>query len=258
MLNTATTAGRPLIASTWRQSKYLRRYTFHNSNRFFSRGALPGGFTKEGLEQFAIRHWEEGQGDTRASRRLRRAAANVDEHENENNFKIYTDLFSQKISFECREWLDEHHDPSAALGNAYFGSMAFLPERILMTPVMAFAQRQLTLPSSFHVNDQFLAWDVISKAPVELICESKNRIANDDSGINSNSNSNSDRKVKGLTMMAFDAPLNRVYHGNCLRVNVNSNIELVEKLIPYHESFAKFLLGGMVNELEKQASQSQV
>eukprot|EP00587_Corethron_hystrix_P012258 CAMPEP_0113329836 /NCGR_PEP_ID=MMETSP0010_2-20120614/21187_1 /TAXON_ID=216773 ORGANISM="Corethron hystrix, Strain 308" /NCGR_SAMPLE_ID=MMETSP0010_2 /ASSEMBLY_ACC=CAM_ASM_000155 /LENGTH=184 /DNA_ID=CAMNT_0000192101 /DNA_START=57 /DNA_END=607 /DNA_ORIENTATION=+ /assembly_acc=CAM_ASM_000155 len=111
------------------------------SVRRLSRGALAGGFTKEGLQRYARRHWKEEDGEP------------------------YADLFSQNLSAECSEWLADHGDPSGALAKAYFGSPRFVPERRLLRLFFDDAE----LPA-FGEDDAFLAWTVTSKTPHEIIC----------------------------------------------------------------------------------------
>ena len=177
------------------------------TRRSLSRGALAGGFTQEGLQNHAIRYWNEKQQEP------------------------YTDLFSQKLSAECTQWLDSHHDPSSELARAFFGSSRFAPERAIMSP---FFYSRAHLPDSFEEKDQFLAWEVASKTPLELICSWELL------------------GTKGLTMMAFDAKLRRLYHGNCVD-SLTSKNGVGKALIPFHTHYAKFLLGGMADALEQRA-----
>ena len=175
--------------------------------RGLSKGALAGGFTREGLEQYAKRFWNE-----------------------END--LQTNLFSQKLSFGCSQWLDSHHDTSGELAQAYFGSQRFLPERLLMSP---FFLNQANLPE-FKENDRFLAWEVTNKAPLEVICSCEFG------------------EVKGLTMMAFDPRLQRLYHGNSVSVDSQtSQTKAFSLMNQFRIHYAKFLLDGMANALEQLA-----
>lgn len=57
--------------------------------------------------------------------------------------------------------------------------------------------------------------------------------------------------IKGCTMLAFDPSLGKVYHGNCINVQMQrlQGHEL-RHFMKLHVRYAKFLLGGMVGELE--------
>ena len=178
--------------------------------RYFSKGALAGGFTKEGLQQFGKRLWNEKQDD--------------------RDRNPYSDLFYDKISVPCSTWLDSHNDPSAEIAKAFFSSRRFYPERMLMTP---FLYDKMHVPE-FREGDKFLAWEVISKSPLELIC------------------SWNLGKVQGLTTVAFDPKLRRLYHGNCIDFDT-ADSRVFQALLPLHCHYAKFLLGGMKDVLEKKA-----
>jgi hypothetical protein len=182
-----------------------RRTTTFITKRLSSKGSLGGGFTQQGLQQFANRAWNETQDQD-----------------------PYTDLFHIKLSAPCNTWLDSHDDPSAELGKAFFGSTRFYPERMLLTP---FLQDKKHLPEEFREGDKFLAWEVTSKSPLELICSWN--LGN----------------TKGFTMMAFDPKLRRLYHGSCVD-RISSGRGHFKLLIPFHVIYAKFLLHGMKNVLE--------
>lgn len=172
------------------------------NKRNLSRGALAGGFTKQGLQHYASHFWEE---DVCAP---------------------YTDLFSKNISFECCEWLDNHHDPSSELATSLFGSTRFVPERLLMTPFC----EQTELPA-FKANDQYLVWEVTMKAPHEIIC-SFEVIG-----------------MKGLTMMGFDPRTRRVFLGSCID-NQSSQRTGFTSMVPLHCSYSQYLLQGLTETLE--------
>ncbi len=198
--------------------------------RALSRGALPGGFTEEGLQNYAKFHWKGNMnGGGGGGKRARRSD---EEDDGPDEGVLYTDLFSHKISPECSGWLDSHEDPSGALGKAFFGSPRFIPERIVMSPLF---YKHTRLLDSFKEQERFLAWKVISKSPLELICEW-----------------NLGNMTKGLTMLAFDPPLRRIYHGNCVD-RLTSQNKIFEAFIPLHDQYANYLLRGMGDALEKEA-----
>ena len=195
-----------LLPNTTSRPNRLGNNTAVIIKRCFSKGALAGGFTKEGLQQFGKRLWNEKQDDR----------------------DPYSDLFYDKISAPCSTWLDSHHDPSAEIAKAFFSSRRFYPERMLMTP---FLYDKMHVPE-FREGDKFLAWEVISKSPLELIC------------------SWNLGKVQGLTTVAFDPKLRRLYHGNCIDFDT-SDSRVFQALVPLHCHYAKFLLGGMKDVLER-------
>ena len=187
------------------------------TKRHVSKGSLGGGFTKQGLQQFGKRTWEQ-----------------------KNETKIlddpYADLFHIKISVPCSAWLDSHNDPSAELGRAYFGSPRFYPERMLLWLLSPFLFDTMHLPQEFRKGDSFLVWEVASKSPLELICSWN--LGN----------------IKGLTMVAFDPKLRRLYHGNCID-SVTSESSVFKTSVPLHSLYAKYLLGGMKNMLENKVNE---
>lgn len=181
-----------------------------------SKGALSGGFTREGLEEYARELWK--------------------------TTETVTDLSSQKLSMECTKWLDSHDDASCEIAQSYFGSYRFLPERLLISPLFFLSKQGtelLHLPNDFKVNDEFLAWKVVVKTPLETILLWENG------------------KYKGLTMMAYDPRLQRLYHGNSMSVD-NQTLQSrgFALLNQFHLSYAKFLLAGMANQLEQNAAKS--
>ena len=179
--------------------------------RNVSKGALAGGFSREGLEEYAKGLWE-------------------------TDSDVITDLSSRKVTLQCSQWLEAHDDTSGELAKAYFGSKNFLPERILISP---FFLQQRHLPE-FREKDRFLAWDVTLKAPLEVICSWDNG------------------RFKGLTMMAFDPKLHRVYHGNSLCVNDQTSETLLFSFMnQFHARYAEYLLDGMSNTLEQRAASTK-
>merc|ERR1712115_529580 len=97
-----------------------------NPKRQLSHGSLPGGFTIESLQNWAIHNFgDEGE--------------------------PYTDLFSERISKECVEYLNNQQHPSSELMKCYFGSYHFLPERILLTTLFG----KLTVPNVFSLDTEY-------------------------------------------------------------------------------------------------------
>ena len=175
-----------------------------------SKGALTGGFTREGLEFYAKRLWKEEEQD------------------------IETDLFSHNLSVECSQWLDSHNDASGELAKAYFGSIRFLPERILMIP---FFINKTNLPETFSEKERFLAWEVKRKDPLEIICSWELG------------------RIKGLTMMAFDPQIKRLYQGNSIAFDrkISKQTHVFSLILNFHAFYANYLLVGMAKVLEKKS-----
>lgn len=155
----------------------------------------------------------------------------------------YVDLFSQSISKECCDYLTHQPSVSGLLGKAFFGSRRFLPEKYFLTAtnsVFSLYPNTATSSSEFQLNDRYLQWKVTLNAPLELICSW---------GIEK-------YDIKGCTMMAFDPSLRKVYHGNCVNITMQT-LEGFEfrHVTRLHALYAKFLLGGMVDELESRTKQ---
>lgn len=185
------------------------------SKRYFSYGALPGGFSKEALQQWANQQWKN------------KSFNNNDENEH------YVDLFSHKLTMECTNYLNNHDQhPSNQLAQCFFGSYRFLPERLLLSPFY----KTYSLPSTFRINEQYLAWRVQVQSPLEIICSWQ---------INTN--------IKGCTMIAYDPVLRKVYHGNCIHSSATQNGLFRSVVEPVHVKYAQFLLVGMVQEIENMA-----
>lgn len=179
--------------------------------RSVSRGALSGGFSKGSLQNWAVNHWNESPNET-----------------------TYVDLYNERVTNECSAWLASHPHPSSELAKAFFGSICFFPERIILTPIFGNSQ----LPIDLQMGSNFLAWQVVSDTPHEMI-------------LSWNFGS-----LRGCTFVAFDPSLRRVYHGNCLDSKANNSWS-VNAMIPFHQAYAKFLLAGMVKKLEGIAAKSQ-
>ena len=175
--------------------------------RFVHDGALPGGFTKEALSQWAQHTWKDSK-------------------------EPYVDLYSEKISPECTEYLKHQSNPSSDLTKCFFGSNRFLPERCMLTLIF---RENYILPDVFNTDSKFLAWNVAAHTPLETICTWELR-----------------QTVKGCTMIGFDPQLRRIYHGNCIHSSFADN-DMFRAMLPLHNNYAKFLLNGMVNQIEDQS-----
>ena len=199
-----------------------------SNNNFY--GALPGGFSKESLQQWSIQTWKE-----------------EDNNKTNDSLQIddpYVDLFSQSISTNSIEYLNNSKVfPSNQLLSCFFTSKYFLPERIILTPFLYNDTTVRTTGSNetteFKMNDQYLAWKVKSHSPLEIICSWK--ITN---------------TIKGFTMIAYDPQLRKVYHGNCMHVLDEVKISglFLHVIIPLHVRYARLLLHGMVEEIEKKST----
>lgn len=194
--------------------------------RYLSSGALGGGYSKENLAYFAASHFAE-------RRRRRKIQDEVDEDE-----LPYADMFNQQISSDTNEWLKSHPSPSVVLARSFFASAAFAPERTILS--LATSGPGKALPDvSFNVGDSHLLWTVAAKSPLEIILTWELESL----GL-----------AKGVTQLAFDPSLRRVYQGNAL----NQVPAWAESLIPLHERYANYLLQGMVDEIENAALKSGV
>ena len=209
--------------------RYSHSFICYRKNSSKSRGALAGGFTKEGLKYWASQHWE----SSKEERHRRPSMLTEVDHP-----PYYCDLYSQKVSIGCINWLEEQSNPSVLLTRAFFGSAHFMPERLLITPFYYDRSTTNTIQeANLNTNDQYLAWTVQVRAPHELILTY-------DIGY-----------IRGCTMIAFDPSLRKVYNGNCLDLVDADNASPLWKLIlGFHQWYAQFLLKGMVLELEKVVS----
>ena len=196
--------------------------------RHLSSGALGGGYSKENLAYFAASHFAE-------RRKRRRIEDEVDEDE-----LPYADMFNQQISSDANEWLKSHPSPSVVLAQSFFASAAFAPERTILSLATSGPGKALPDTSiSFNVGESHLLWTVAVKSPLEIILTWELESL----GL-----------TKGATQLAFDPSLRRVYQGNAL----NQVPAWAESLIPLHERYAKYLLQGMVDEIESAAIKSVV
>ena len=190
-----------------------------------SRGALPGGYSKEGLKYWASEYWNPLK--TQSKRRR--------SHREHHEIPYYCDLYSHRVSNESINWLEEQSNPSAHLTRAFFGSTHFAPERVLLTLLykgQSKCNRELD-ELYFNKEDQYLAWTVQVNAPYELILTY-------DLGF-----------MRGCTMIAFDPSLRKVYHGNCIDIDADHLSPIWGIAIGLHQWYANFLLKGMVLQLEK-------
>ncbi len=235
MLNQMKSLAKP-PKTLHRTSKSLNNVPCRSCDRrrFVHDGALPGGFSKEALSQWAHLTWKNEDDSSHTSNgRLnrRRNTMSYDEDDLDGQQRHYVDLFSEKISLECTEYLKHQIHPSSDLTKCFFGSYRFLPERCVLTP---FFHNHSTLPNIFSSSTRFLAWTVKVDTPLETICTWEFY------------------GFRGCTMVGFDPSLRRVYHGNCIHFSATKSALFI-KLLPVHERYACFLLNGMVYEIEKQS-----
>lgn len=199
-------------------------------------GALPGGFSKESLQQWATLHWSESIiDDSRSSRQRQRQIIQNQQQEVDTNKLPYVDLFSKRLSNESIEYLNRQKYPSNELLSCFFGSKYFTLERMLLSPFY-FNQKKKT-PLELRLNDQYLVWSIKVHSPLEIICTWE---------LNDN--------VKGCTMIAYDPSLRKVYHGNCINSTINQSGLFRLLLLPAHEKYAQLLLNGMVEEIERSST----
>lgn len=180
--------------------------------RSVSRGALSGGFSEGSLRNWAFNHWNKSPNDT-----------------------IYVDLYNERVTTECSSWLASHPHPSSELAKAFYGSVRFVPERLILAPMYGNSQ----LPTDLKKGSKFLVWEVVSDTPHEMILSW-----------------NFGSVLRGCTVVAFDPSLRRVYHGNCLDSKANDSW-LANASIPFHQAYAKFLLADMAKKMEGIAAKSE-
>lgn len=213
-------------------SSYCRRFasTSASNSAAWARNTLPGGFTSDGLKNYGLlSNYGQESLEQLKSREVRRKRRQLDDETNQP----YVDLFSKRISDECSDHLKSQESPSDSLARAFFGSKHFMPERIILTPIhLLSGESSTSIPSSFQLKDRFLQWTVVSKSPLELIFSWQ--VTN----------------VKGVTMLAFDPALQKVYHGNCINIKEEALDKPLAAIgIRLHKVYAEFLLAGMVSEL---------
>mmetsp|Transcript_20817 Transcript_20817/g.29216 ORF Transcript_20817/g.29216 Transcript_20817/m.29216 type:complete len:242 (+) Transcript_20817:56-781(+) len=195
------------------------------------RGALAGGFSKEGLRYWAATRWSDS-GEYDSSMLYNREDP------------LYTDLYFLKVSHKCAKWIDSNNIASSPLGLAFFGSRRFIPERVLMTPLFLFSDRNVLLPKAFDEDQTFLAWKCCQVSPLEVLLE-----------WNVSFPGSNGKLAQGITLLAFDPALKRVYFGNCVLTqkksfNCAKPTPFLQKLLALHANYSKYLLEGMVIQLE--------
>lgn len=198
--------------------------------RFASTSTLPGGFTSDGLKHYCLlSNYGQDSLEQLKSQEVRRRRRQLDDETNQP----YVDLFSKRISNECNDHLKSQANPSDTLARAFFGSKHFMPERMILTPIhLLSGESSTSIPSSFQLKDRFLQWTAVSKTPLEVILSWQ---------VSS---------VRGVTMLAFDPALHKVYHGNCINIKEEAlDRPLAANGIRLHKLYAQFLLDGMVGEL---------
>ena len=209
-------------------------YVRPRNGRFFTVG---GGFSKDSLQQWAMLT-EFGSDTNINSQQLRRRKRRM--NDNHDNLP-YVDLFSQRISNQCSNYLVHQPCASCLLGKAFFGSSAFQAEKYFLTAmnsIFSLHPKTATTMPDFQLNDRYLQWRVSMNAPLELICTWELERYG----------------IKGNTMMAFDPSLRKVYHGNCINISIQQLGGLgYSHAMKLHVIYAKFLMNGMVNELELMA-----
>ena len=216
---------KPTLTST--TISRISRYGLQSCRLLRTKGALGGGFTKEGLEQYAKQLWQQPE---------------QKEKQEEKEDVIQTDMYSTKLSISCSNWLNQHDiDTSSQLANSYFGSKQFFVERIILSFILPSTHPQnntiTTVPETFHLHDNFLVWKVTSKTPLELICSWEKG------------------NFKGLTMFGFSPQTRRLYHGNCISFHPTILSSQPTKIFfhlmnQFHIFYAKQLLHGMATSLE--------
>jgi hypothetical protein len=195
---------------------------------------LPGGFSAAGLREWATvtNFGTEGyENQTRQDIRTRKL-----------DYNRYADLFSKRVSDGCCNFLSGHASPSNILGRAFFGSRSFKAERVLLSSLNSvfrtYPEGSTILPEQFNLNDRYLYWKASLISPLETIFTYQiDRL-----------------HLRGCTMLAYDPTLKKVFHGNCIDIaedRVQSSLG-----VRMHVGYAKYLLAGMVRELEILASDS--
>ena len=223
-----------------RPSSSLSSKPAEETSNIWSKAILPGGFTADGLREWAVLNDYGATADcgtlptSQDMRRRKRQL--IDEP--------YVDLFARRVSDECSQYLSENSSPSDELGHAFFGSTNFMSERMILSSLNSlfslYPDDASTLPTVFSINDQYLQWKVTMKAPLELICSYQIERLN----------------FRGCTMLAFDPALKNVYHGNCIDF-AEKRIQglILKKSFDIHRKYAEFLLTGMVSTLERRSNE---
>ena len=212
--------------------------------------SLPGGFNSDGLREYAmLTNFGTDDQSTLTGQEIRRRRRLFPDDERKHP---YVDLFSKKVSDNASNYIiakSQTHFPSDVLGRAFFGSSNFMGEKMVLSSLNSLfslyhVDAATTLPKEFRVKDQFLLWQVVVKSPFELILSYEIETL----------------KFRGLTMLAFDPSLRKVYHGNCIDVR-EERIQkgfFPKKGVQLHVAYAKFLLDGMTDELENLANKTLI
>jgi hypothetical protein len=200
----------------------------------WSNSTIGGGFTKEGLRQWAVLT-EFGSLTSMSGHEMRRRKRLLND---DSKTLPYADLLSRRISKQCCEYLVGQPSTSSMLGRAFFGSNRFLVEKLFLIAINSAFSLYPRIGSkipTFELNDRYLQWTVTLSSPLELICSWELKRCG----------------VRGCTMMAFDPSLRNVYHGNCMNIPIEQlDGFFFRNVIQLHILYANFLLDGMVNELE--------
>ena len=211
---------------------------------------LDGTISPEVLQEWAAGHWNKLEKSKSSPRQYK-------------PHQLYVDLYHEQISKQGTEWLlqedlpkptkpkqqqqqqEKQHSISSTLAKAFFGSIRFLPERLVLAPYMFYLPWRLPPTGKhFRVGSRFLLWRVAFQSSRVIILTWS---------------FGSWLDLRGCTLVALDAPTvgaqdtAAVYHGNCLDSNAQQ-YWFFPAMIPLHQWYARFLLAGMRSYLERQAA----
>lgn len=201
---------------------------------------LPGGFGKRSLQEwckltdFGTR--APADDSSRDMRRRRRLISSGPDDQ------YYVDMFESKIPQTTKVFLTGQQNPSDAIARAFFRCARFTPERLFLLSINQvfsnFPNEAKKLPTVFEIDTKYLHWRVASRTPLELICAWRLR------------------SIKGVTQFGFDPSVNKIYHGNCINLDESNHGLLANLCIYAHVQYAKWLVEGMVKELNREALRS--
>lgn len=111
-----------------------------------------------------------------------------------------------------------------------------MAERVFLSSLNSvfrtYPESSTILPDQFNLNGRYLHWKASLIAPLEIMYTYQI------DGLH----------LRGCTMLAYDPSLKKVYHGNCIDIaeeRVQSSLG-----VRMHVRYAKYLLDGMIRELE--------
>ena len=208
-----------MVAKQLNQAKQHRSFASSSSSSSTSsspsRGALAGGFSRENLAAWAQREWGE-----------------MNQVDSEKEPDHYVDLFSAEISGQCATMLEQHPHPASALARAMFQSNQFAMERLLLSIFMA-SDKGKVLPEVFKQKSVYLMFHVSEVTPHEIIFK---------------------WSATGCTMLAVNPRVRKVYLGSGIKSSTFLDGMLFQKILaPLHIRYSKFLVQGIVTQLEHQA-----